>query len=261
MCMCMCLSMNKKKKEEEKKGMSESSSNNNNNSGDDSSSSDSNIGVIPSTTTTTTTAAAAANNDFVFVDVQGFKTTGNTFIVKEFCLVLYDQNGSEFHVLVKSPCNLVDLSEGYRREANWLTCARHGLLFDSGNTTLADLVEQTVTHIHGKTVVVKGAEKVEWVRKIYENYDAIDCVNVEDLHPSFQFAARVNSDIKTICSHHSEITFKDVLCFCALSHARELRDFYLEMYNEQNNIPPMSQTHTITNDKTINNDDIDIDNI
>lgn len=87
------------------------------------------------------------SNDYVFVDVQGFKTTGNTFIVKEFCLLYGDY---KFHAHVQSPCTFDELSDMYKCEANWVTNNHHGLLFDSGDMTLSELAEKTVEYVNGE---------------------------------------------------------------------------------------------------------------
>lgn len=195
------------------------------------------------------------NEDYVYVDVQGFKTTGNTFIIKEFCLLDGDY---EFHTLVKSPCTFNELPEAYKREANWLTIAHHGLRFDSGHTTLTELVSQTAEHVHGKKIMVKGVEKCKWVRKIYENLD-LECVNVEDSMTSspstfcYEVAVKQNSDIANICPYHRMIVLKNRNggCNCALSHARQLRDFYVEL--RENTRQHTASVHHNENEENINN--------
>lgn len=163
------------------------------------------------------------DDDYVFIDVQGFKTIGNMFIVKEFCLLDKDY---EYHKIVKSPCLYNELSDVYKREAQWLTMCHHGLTFNSGDTTITELITQTVEHVQGrkKMIVVKGVEKCEWVREIYRNSDIdVQCVNVEEHHPSFRFAQNFNL---STCAHHSRIIF-NANCNCAQSHARQLRDLYI----------------------------------
>lgn len=156
-----------------------------------------------------------------FIDVQGFKTAGNTFIVKEICLTHKD---FEFHNIVKSPHMRSELLQIYKRQADWLSYTYHGLEFDSGTLTLTELVRQTLKHVVGTTLVVKGLEKVEWVRDIYDNWCEVDCLNVEDLHPSFKFSSKTKNEINPICKHHKKLhSFNQ--SHCALSNVRELRDF------------------------------------
>lgn len=157
--------------------------------------------------------------EFAFIDVQGFKTIGNTFIVKEFCIIHDD---FVFHNIVKSPCKFNQLLTAYRREANWVSCMYHGLTFDSGTITLHELIKNTLDHVDGKTIIVKGHEKVEWVKQIYEKWCDIQCENIEDYH-SFSFSSKKRNEI--VCAHHKKLQ-PYANCHCALSNARELSDFY-----------------------------------
>lgn len=95
-------------------------------------------------------------DDYVFIDIQGFNTTAETFIAKEFCLIHRDYL---FHTIIKSPCTLNELWNVHRHEANWVSWCEHGLKFDSGEMTLLELVQSTRKHVRGKTVIVKGAKK------------------------------------------------------------------------------------------------------
>lgn len=161
--------------------------------------------------------------ELVFVDLQGFKTNGNIFIVKEFCL---SHKEFEFHNIVKSPHMRSKLSQTYKRQANWLTYTYHGLKFDSGTLSLRELVQQTLEHVDGATLIVKGLEKVEWVKRIYENWCEVDCINVEELHSSFTFSSKSRDEINSICGNHKKLhPFNQ--SHCALSNVRELRDFCL----------------------------------
>lgn len=69
-------------------------------------------------------------NDYVFVDVQGFKGNHNRFICKEFCLI---DGVDVFHELIRSPFPLNRLSAHLRTQANWLTRNFHGLNFEDGD--------------------------------------------------------------------------------------------------------------------------------
>lgn len=159
-------------------------------------------------------------DDVVFIDVQGFKTTDNAFILKEFCLL---HGNFEFHDIVKSPCMRKDLSNIYKRQADWLTFTYHGLKFDSGNITLNELIELTSEHVNGRTLVVKGYEKAEWMRKIYGNYD-VECVNADEFR-SFIFTTTTKYEIDSICPHHKRLHGFNK-CNCALSRARQLKDSF-----------------------------------
>lgn len=171
-------------------------------------------------------------DDCAFVDVQGFKANGGkTFVVKEFCLLHRD---FVFHTIVRSPCQYNELFHGFRLKVDWLTQRYHGLPFDSGKMSIMQLVRRTLAHVTGGTpVIVKGDEKVEWVKQIYGNWCGgcvcIDCVNVEDYHPEFRLEPNPESEIEEICAYHSGLSELYVWnCHCALSNARQLRAFYLD---------------------------------
>lgn len=156
---------------------------------------------------------------FAFADVQGFRRDRNVFVLKEFCLISDD---NEFHELVKSPCQYSELDRCYQRQATYVSYNHHGLKFDTGGITLDELIERTLEHVANKIVLVKGVEKVWWLKQIYGD---IKCVNIEDVD-CFARQTTNLSEILPICSHHLQFRgYYD--CRCALSIARSLRDFML----------------------------------
>lgn len=164
------------------------------------------------------------NDNFVFIDMQGFKTYGNKFIVKEFCLMQAKQNVI-VHDIVKSPFDYHCLGGLYRSLAHYNTTKHHGLYFDIGNITKHKLIQSTLKHVDGKTIIVKGVEKVQWVRQLYENYHCdVHCENIEDWI-RFNFRFKTSKEIAEICSFHKPIA-GDVCCHCALSQAQELCAFF-----------------------------------
>lgn len=164
--------------------------------------------------------------DHVSVDLQGFKTAGNTFIPKEIC-VLADR--AEFHNILKSPCTYHQLEDRYKREANFLTRARHGLHFNASGIPLDDFVERTLGHIDGKICIVKGAEKMKWLERMYSPWcETIVYRNVEDLPVTFEFERKGLHDIVKVCPHHGKLP-PERPCHCARSQARQLQSFFLQL--------------------------------
>lgn len=159
---------------------------------------------------------------FAFLDVQGFKRDFNSFVVKEFCLISDD---FEFHEIVKSPCTFNELNHYYKRQADWVTRKYHGLKFEAGTITLDELVERTLEYVIGKTILVKGIEKVEWVHQIYGDHCYVRCENIEH-HDSFVTTMRNKAEIWSICTHHGQF-HRYNNCRCALANARSLRNFIL----------------------------------
>lgn len=117
-------------------------------------------------------------NNLVFVDIQGFRDVGNRFICKEFCLVSVDD---KYHAFVKSPFRFEKLSAEYQRQANYNTRSIHGLKYERGDVHLIDFLQTAYMKIVGKKVIVKGDQKVGWLKYLFRNCGEIECVNIEDL--------------------------------------------------------------------------------
>lgn len=158
-------------------------------------------------------------NNFVYVDVQGFKTFRNRFMCKEFCLV---DGEYRYHALVKSPYSFNKMPSHYRRHATWLINHFHGLKYESGDINIVELLQQTYPKLINKTVLVKGEQKVEWLQYMYRNCGEITCVNVEDLDSLYDSRMKREEPYE-ICDYHNEhFGWRD--CRCAMAHALELQD-------------------------------------
>lgn len=136
---------------------------------------------------------------FVFVDVQGFLTFKNRFMCKEFCLVDDDYI---FHTFVKSPYSFNKMSSRYQREANWLTHHFHGIKYDCGDINIFELKEKIFPKIRGKTILVKGLQKVSWLKEIFHKCGGIDCMNIEDTPCDLNLRSRTWHES---CDYHTKI--------------------------------------------------------
>lgn len=145
------------------------------------------------------------NQNYAFVDVQGFKTFKNRFICKEFCLIDGDD---VFHVIIKSPYNFERLSSHYRSKAQWLTEDYHGLPFNCGSMDMIEMKQKVFPKVCNKTILVKGTEKANWLRHIFRDCGEINCVNVEDLN--FNHIHRFGS--YQICENHNSSSQKQYVC-------------------------------------------------
>lgn len=167
--------------------------------------------------------------DWTFVDVQGFKSNDNKFIVKEFTLL---QKKYQLHFVVKSTCAFNDLSDALQNEAVWLFSTYHGLTFDVGNITIAELAERTLERVNRRSVVVvvKGIEKVQWVKDIYKDYcncTSINCVNIEDFDCEFRFTPQTRRDIQSRCLNHEFYSHQRNHYHCSRLQARQLQTFHM----------------------------------
>lgn len=162
-------------------------------------------------------------NDFVFIDVQGFRTKSCykhnyiRFICKEFCMIDGDDR---FHAIVKSPYSFNKIPSYYQRQVGWLTRNFHGLTYDCGDTSINEVVKNTYPKIKDKIVLVKGSEKIQWLQYIYRKTGVINCENIEDI--DFDLSLE-NPVLYEICNYHNDI-YGWCECRCALSNAIKIRD-------------------------------------
>lgn len=159
-------------------------------------------------------------NCFVFVDLQGFKTCGNKFLCKEFCLISPDDEDSIHHTLLKSPFEFKKLSTYYKHQANWLTSFCHGLTFDCGDVDINDFLQATYPKLDNKTVVVKGDEKVKWLKQLFGSCGDIECINIEELG----IAVNCTCCQRASCQYHESNTGGR----CALSIALNIKQAFEE---------------------------------
>lgn len=154
--------------------------------------------------------------NYVFVDVQGFKTHNNRFICKEFCLI----DGNDiFHALIKSPYKFERLSSLYRRQAQWLTRNYHGLSFDSGDMHIIEMKQKVFPKVCNKTILVKGDEKVNWLHYMFRDCGEINCANVGDLSLDYNFKFNSND----VCENHRKSSSQKQYV-CAKSNALMLQN-------------------------------------
>lgn len=135
--------------------------------------------------------------NLIFVDMQGFKTFHNRFMCKEFSLV---DGEKMFHAFVKSPYSFNKLPSHYRRHATWLTNHYHRIPYDCGDTHIVELKQKLFPMLQNKTIIVKGAEKVQWLEYMFRDCGSIVCINIEDLDFDMTLG---ESDV--ICDFHNQI--------------------------------------------------------
>lgn len=157
------------------------------------------------------------NQEWVFVDIQGYKVNKNRFMCKEFCLVDGDET---FHAIVKSWFPYKKLLGHYKRHIAWLTNYFHGLNYECGNIHMDELKKIVYPKLVGKVVIVKGREKTEWIQYMFRKYGPIACENIENFdydmseYSSHQFSA---------CEFHKE-RFGWMQSHCAMKNAYKLQD-------------------------------------
>lgn len=154
--------------------------------------------------------------EWVFVDVQGYKVNKNRFMCKEFCMV----NGEEiFHAIAKPWLPYKKLMSHYKRQVDWLTRYFHGLEYDSGDVDISELTKIVYPKLLGKTVIVKGADKINWIKYIFRKYDDISCINIENL--DYDISEDLNEEYG-FCKHHT-MYYGFKKCHCAKANALMLQ--------------------------------------
>lgn len=163
--------------------------------------------------------------NYVFVDIQGFKISRYHLMCKEFCLVDGD---FIYHKLVKSYYKIDKMAGYYRRQANWLTNNFHKIRYDCGDIHINELKKIVYPQIQNKTILVKGAQKICWLERIFGDCGPIQCENVEELD-DFDLTLK-NSEPYNLCDYHEQVhgIFGGP---CALATALMLKDLFTKNTN------------------------------
>lgn len=156
-------------------------------------------------------------HNFIFVDMQGFFGRHNKFICKEFCIM--DEN-FKFHALIKSPYSLNKLPELKQRCAKWLSKNFHGLSYDSGDIHIIDVIQEIYPKFNNKIAVVRGAQKIEWLKHMFRTCGEITCINIQD--QGFEMDLHSKQAEKP-CHFHRE-TGKNGHFHCASKNAEQMKE-------------------------------------
>lgn len=160
------------------------------------------------------TTRMTSNMDLAFIDLQGFiYNYKNVFAIKEICILT---KNIELHEFVKPPVPFNELSDHFRRQIKWLEKYHHGLSWSMGYTTLQELRGTILPILEGKILLVKGANKVKWMKDILDNQEII-CINVEDLSCDVQlskqaihgqFACKKHKYVNSRCARRNAVQMK-----------------------------------------------------
>lgn len=136
------------------------------------------------------------------MDVQGFKSSANSFVFKEVS-VSYVRGTVVNTYLFKPPFPWEVLQARYKSENSWLTRNYHGLAWESGSVpyTAVSLTLQPFLQAASVTYV-KGSEKRSWLQ---EKFPETYFVNVEDIGcPSLSKLQTIQEDVGN-CPHHVKV--------------------------------------------------------
>lgn len=168
--------------------------------------------------------------EYVFVDVQGFKTALNYFVVKEIYIL---SKNLKFHEIIKPPFSYGNLTTETKKQVNWLEKNYHGLSWSNGCITDNELEKTISPVLKGKGVFVKGAEKVDWIHEMFNTKMIV--VNLEDfgfdlkLHDNDCYSDDISniSEERTqkICGKHKKLK-KSRTAHCAAQNVWLMKDWF-----------------------------------
>lgn len=182
------------------------------------------------------------SDNYAFVDIQGFKSNTNRFVVKEIAIIT--QNIT-FHDIVKStPSAFSDLDAAHKKQAKWLTYNFHGLKWDWGFVTLQELRKQIEPILSGKIIYVKGDEKIHWLRQIL-GFEWRSCHNIIDIE-TFNCALCLsinNGNTYQNFKIKNHLFIKHATrCHCTLKNVHILEKWFQQ--NQESVKSELSQTQT-----------------
>jgi len=110
-----------------------------------------------------------AQSESYVIDIQGFKTLLNEFVMKEVCIVGV-HSGKVYHIFVKSPVCYENLCEKLKSRVNYITKYIHGIYWNSGSVdenTVVEILQKTVKN--ASRVYIKGSERVKFLKNLLNN--------------------------------------------------------------------------------------------
>lgn len=147
--------------------------------------------------------------DHLFVDVQGFKSYKNEFIIKEFA---YSTNEYTQTFLIKPPYSFSNLTENEKRQVKWIE-KNLGIMWREGYIDHREFKRMIRSYLEGKKIFVKGFEKIRWINDLCADCTVIDlgekgCPNFQLMYKEYCI-----NDRSYNCLHHKKnCALKNVIC-------------------------------------------------
>lgn len=142
-------------------------------------------------------------------DVQGFKDGENNFIIKELALA-----AEEFTIVfsIKPPFPYSRLSDKERRQVSWIE-NKYGFSWSDGYIDYREFKRVIIPYLENKKILVKGLEKVRWIKELCSNcfvtdIDEKECPNLSVMYKIF-FDDRSKNNCLSYTKHYS---LNNVIC-------------------------------------------------
>jgi hypothetical protein len=156
----------------------------------------------------------------VYVDVQGFKINKNRFMCKEFCLIDGDET---FHAIVKPWFPHKKLLGHYKRQVTWLEQHFHGIKYEEGDIDINELTETVYPKLVDKVIIVKGEEKIQWLKYIFREYGDVIVKDILDYELDMLDEPSELEYRNNMCEYHSyTVSYRS--CRCAMANAVHIRE-------------------------------------
>lgn len=151
------------------------------------------------------------------VDVQGFKTDDNVFIVKEIAIQC---NKHILVLLIGPPFPFKALTKTERNQVCWIERNRK-IYWHEGFIPYSSYKDYIIEYLKNKSrIFVKGYEKANWIREMLYGASKIDgninviniedfeCPNLQSLHDKYQMC----SEIYNCIYHSAHCALRNVNC-------------------------------------------------
>lgn len=136
-------------------------------------------------------------DNIIFIDVQGFKSNSNRFIVKELAIVF--NNDECINFIIKPPYDFKCLSIKKQNEANWLTKNYHHINWNDGSASYKNVCNFVKINTKHSKIYTKGREKKKWLEEMI--HQTIN--NIEDIC-SYNFKQMENKYAEyCYCNYHT----------------------------------------------------------
>lgn len=155
------------------------------------------------------------DNNVIFIDLQGFKSTSNRFIVKELAIVF---NKNEYiNFFVKPPFDFECLSIKRQREANWLTKNHHHINWNYGSVTYQSVCKFLKTNTRHSIVYTKGEEKKKWLEEMIHrtifNIEDIGCISFKKIENKYPECIYCNYHSHGVCALRNAFLISNEMSF------------------------------------------------